>query len=349
MCRQSSEYSGSGALRRSVLAVIGCVMLAATTAVPGHADDAAELQRRFDEAYRAEDWQRAITLGVELDRLVPDRPVVRYNLACVWALSGDAETAIRWLERAAASGFDRLDHLQRDPDLESLRALEGYSEVVEAVRNNAARRDQAIRRLFESAPILLAAPPNHDPTVPAPLLVFLHGYGGRAGGYSRHWQRPAAKSGVILVAAQGVRPAVEGFSWESVDEADTILRLTLDSVRQRYAVDEERIVLAGFSQGGFMAMALGTRHPELFAGVIPMAGGFVPEVDSPPPAGIQAPRYYFMVGSLDRSEASSRLAAEAFREAGYEVKLRVLPGTGHTFPRDTDRELGKALRFALGD
>jgi len=31
------------------------------------------------------------------------------------------------------------------------------------------------------------------------------------------------------------------------------------------------------------------------------------------------------------------------------VTLRVLPGTGHSFPRDTDRELGKALRFALGD
>jgi len=43
-----------------------------------------------------------------------------------------------------------------------------------------------------------------------------------------------------------------------------------------------------------------------------------------------------------------RVAADAFEVAGYQVKLRVYPNAGHTFPRDKTRELTKALRFALG-
>ena len=43
-----------------------------------------------------------------------------------------------------------------------------------------------------------------------------------------------------------------------------------------------------------------------------------------------------------------RKAAEDFEVAGYTVKLRIYPGVGHTFPRFTNRELGKALKFVLG-
>ena len=96
-------------------------------------------------------------------------------------------------------------------------------------------------------------------------------------------------------------------------------------------------------------MAIGLRHPEIFAGVIPMAGGYIPAIDGPPPAQPGAPRYFFMVGSQDKAKPHCRKAAEDFEEAGYTVDLRVYPGVGHTFPRFTDRELGKALKFVLED
>jgi len=132
-----------------------------------------------------------------------------------------------------------------------------------------------------------------------------------------------------------------------VDEADTILELTLEQVKARYEVDEGQVVLTGFSQGGFMAMALGVRHPDLFAGVIPMACGYIPEIDAPPAASDGDPRYYFLVGGRDPAVDEVRRAAGDFKAAGYEVKLRVVSGTGHAFPRATKQELGKALRFVL--
>jgi len=59
-------------------------------------------------------------------------------------------------------------------------------------------------------------------------------------------------------------------------------------------------------------------NPEVFIGVISMAGGCIPEIDAPAPA------------------------------AGYEVDLQVVSGTGFTFHRRTSTELRKALRFVLG-
>ncbi|MEJ2581486.1 MAG: alpha/beta fold hydrolase, partial [Acidobacteriota bacterium] len=131
--------------------------------------------------------------------------------------------------------------------------------------------------------------------------------------------------------------------------ADFIVQLTLEYVRERFEFDQDRIILGGFSQGGFMAMALSLRYPDRFVGVISMAGPYVPETDSPPPADDGDPRYYFMVGSLDRLFKQVRRAANDFEEAGYETRLRVVPETPHDFPRAARMELGRALRFVLGD
>ena len=137
------------------------------------------------------------------------------------------------------------------------------------------------------------------------------------------------------------------------DAVNTIERFIVenqpDYARGEFNVDWDRVVLTGFSQGGFMAMALGTRHPDLFAGVIPMAGGYIPGIDNPAKADGEDPRYYFMVGSRDRSADQVRMAAADFEKAGYDVDLRVLSGIGHTFPRRTTTELRRALAFVLAE
>ena len=54
-----------------------------------------------------------------------------------------------------------------------------------------------------------------------------------------------------------------------------------------------------------------------------------------------------MVGSNDEAKAQCKEAAQDFESAGFEVDLRIYPGVGHTFPKFTNRELAKALRFVL--
>jgi predicted esterase len=325
------------------------VALAAASAWADNDARERRLREQFTEAYRAHNWHEAIATGLEIERLTPGRAAHQYNLACVFALGGDREAALDWLERAARNGFGRVTLLATDPDLETVRASDRFDRLAAAVQRNFDAVRAEIERRFRETPPLLFLPPDHDPSTPTPLLIALHGFGDRADGTPTQWRRLSAKRGIVLVVPQGARRAGPGYSWHSVEDADTILGLTLDWLDERLAVDPGRVVLTGFSQGGFMAMALGARHPELFAGVIPVAGGYLPEIDAPQPAvGRSVPRYYFMVGSRDDAAPQSRLAAADFDVAGYEVELRVLPGLGHVFPRDTSRELRKALDFALG-
>ena len=325
-------------------------LLAAAGPIPAQEPvDVQATRKEFGDAYRKEDWNRAVDLGYELEKLVPNDSREQYNLACVLALNEEVDAALVWLGRAAANGFCHIDLLDTDSDLDAVRDLPGYKIVRNMVADNRQHRHEETYRVAASTPPLTVLPEKAGGDGPRPLIIALHGFGDTAANYPRAWGPAAEDFGAILVVPNGPRPVGNGRGWGSVDEADAVVEAALDYARETFEVDWDRVVLTGFSQGGFMAMALGTRHPDLFVGVIPMAGGYIPEIDAPTPADDGDPRYYFIVGSRDRAMDQVRLAASDFKAAGYEVDLRVLAGTGHSFPRRTTTELRRALRFVLGE
>jgi tetratricopeptide (TPR) repeat protein len=64
---------------------------------------------------------RALQIDRRLVRLLPDRAIPWYNLACSYAVLGLIDPAISALQKALELGYRHLDHLRRDPDLKSLR------------------------------------------------------------------------------------------------------------------------------------------------------------------------------------------------------------------------------------
>jgi tetratricopeptide (TPR) repeat protein len=66
-------------------------------------------------------YTRALQLDRRLVRLMPDRPVPWYNLACSYAMLGMLDPAFAALQRAFDLGYRHLKHLCRDPDLKALR------------------------------------------------------------------------------------------------------------------------------------------------------------------------------------------------------------------------------------
>jgi phospholipase/carboxylesterase len=337
--------------------ILACVVIAGA-ALSANSPGAAEAgepvsvqaaQRAFNDAYRQEDWPHAIDVGLELVQMVPENARFKYNLACAYALRGDASSALHWLGRAAASGFSDLSLLDGDSDLAIVRDRPGYPNVRAQVAENKTKRHRALDRGTATPSILIVTPSDLDRKEPAPLIVAFHGYGDRPENYTRFWSEPAGEYGAILAVPRGLRPVGNGFGWGSVDEADAILLQTIDEVKRRYEFDPDRLIVTGFSQGGFIALALGLRHPRMFAGVIPIAGPYIPEVDAPPRARRGYPRYFFMVGERDRSVSEMRRAARDYEAAGFAVRLRVLVDTGHNFPRESDRELSIALGWVLED
>ena len=339
-----------------ILLLLGTVPVAPPARAQRPEDDRlSQLVSNFREAYQKKDWPRAIDVGRKLVEVAPDNGVHAYNLACVYSLNGDTEEAAALLAKAADNGFARVSLVETDSDLDNLREHAGYQAALALVRTNQRKTFAGLRRDFLRAPPLVVLPTGHRENEPSPLIVALHGYGARARGMAKAWEMVADQIGAILVAPQAVHRVNggTGFSWlargdQSVDEADFLVKLTLEMVTKKFKIDSKRTVLTGFSQGGFVAHAVGAKQPYKFSGVIPMAGGYIPAIDAPAKAtGDAPPRFYFMVGEHDRPLEQMRQAAEDFAAAGFDVKLRIYPGVGHTFPKNTVEELHDALEYVL--
>ena len=65
-------------------------------------------------------YTRALLVDRRLVRLLPERAIPWYNLACSYAVLGMIEPAFGALQRALELGYRHLDHVRRDPDLKSL-------------------------------------------------------------------------------------------------------------------------------------------------------------------------------------------------------------------------------------
>ncbi len=58
----------------------------------------------------------------------------RYNEACSWALGGNAEKSMQALSQAVEAGYDDVDHIEEDSDLESLHENPKFQELVKNLR-----------------------------------------------------------------------------------------------------------------------------------------------------------------------------------------------------------------------
>ncbi len=87
--------------------------------------------RYANTLFEAKEYRKAIAAFEKWNELGASYPWDgTYNIACCYALLGEKEKALQWLERALNLGFRDLKHAQTDSDLESLRTDPKYRELV---------------------------------------------------------------------------------------------------------------------------------------------------------------------------------------------------------------------------
>jgi predicted peptidase len=117
-------------------------------------------------------------------------------------------------------------------------------------------------------------PRSYDGSKPVPLIVFLHG----AGESGTDGQKTIAQGiGTAILFNEAAWPAIVLFPQKPTQESRWIdhegLALgVLEEARKTYNVDPTRIYLTGLSQGGAGSWAIGARHLDLFAAVVPICG-----------------------------------------------------------------------------
>lgn len=126
---------------------------------------------------------------------------------------------------------------------------------------------------------VLYVPPGLSRTTPAPLLMLLHGCTQTPAEFAAatRFNALADRNGVVLVYPQQTVVHNLNRCWNWFDprhqsrlagEPAILVGLVHALLGDpRLALDPERVLVAGISAGGGMAMTLGATHPDVFAGV----------------------------------------------------------------------------------
>jgi Flp pilus assembly protein TadD len=71
-----------------------------------------------------------LDLDLQLIRLLPDDPTVRYNLGCSYAMLGRKDEALSTLKEAIDLGYRDADLMREDEDLATLQADPRFRELL---------------------------------------------------------------------------------------------------------------------------------------------------------------------------------------------------------------------------
>jgi predicted esterase len=121
--------------------------------------------------------------------------------------------------------------------------------------------------------------------------------------------------------------------------------LALYAIQREYALDEERVYVAGLSGGGKMASIIATDYARTFDGGFFICGVEPWETDEPQELeAIRSNRYVFLAGERDQALKPTKHVYRQYRKAGVsDIELVVVPGMGHGSP--PHREISRAIEF----
>ncbi|MBW3559213.1 MAG: phospholipase [Proteobacteria bacterium] len=180
---------------------------------------------------------------------------------------------------------------------------------------------------------LLYVPLKYHPARPAPVVVLLHGAGGDARGTLPILRAEADLRGAIVLVPESAASTWDVIAGQYGPDVAFIDR-ALESLFERYAVNPERIAVAGFSDGASYALSLGLANGDLFRDILAFSPGF-----AAPAQVVGRPRVFISHGDDDRVlpiDRCGRPLSKRLAKAGYDVDYREFQG-GHVVPPELVR------------
>jgi pimeloyl-ACP methyl ester carboxylesterase len=211
---------------------------------------------------------------------------------------------------------------------------------------------------------------GHDFNKPCPLYVWLHGRGDKSTDIHFLQERATRPGQITPPGAIVVHPfGRHCVGWKHAGEIDVLE--VVESVKSRYKIDPDRVVLIGFSMGGAGAWHIGAHYTDRWVAVSPGAGfvdvaryqGITP--DRMPEWYVQrlwglydVPDYVRNLfntnviaysGELDKQREAAVIMEEAFEKEGRKLAHLIGPGVEHKYEPDTLKELLKRLDAILAN
>lgn len=86
------------------------------------------------DAYtRRGDYAKGLEFDLRLSKIKPDNKLIRYNLACSYALTGEKEKALLCLNKAVELGYRDIEHLRQDHDLDGIKSDPRFQSLIKKI------------------------------------------------------------------------------------------------------------------------------------------------------------------------------------------------------------------------
>ena len=177
-------------------------------------------------------------------------------------------------------------------------------------------------------------PENKNRKTPLPLVVALHGSSGHGADFIWNWLKEARSRGFMLLSPTS---GEQTWSLESAQEDLSKILKAIDNLSERSAINLEKILITGMSDGATFSMLAGLKkstpftHIAAFSGIMPASLG---QMNAEKYA---TDRPVFLVhGTKDNifPVETAFLTKTELEAAEVEVTLTTKKGLGHTYARD---------------
>ncbi|NQU11542.1 prolyl oligopeptidase family serine peptidase [bacterium] len=268
-------------------------------------------------AFRARARELRDRFGIDRpwDDLSDASPLIRRH-------RGMIATLLQWLHQHNSLSLVR----NADASSEHLQAVSECLAMIDALDRGrdylGAQRNEFWSAYYSAADgsgqhFVTTVPANFSPRKTYPLVVDLHGRGGR----------PLPDRNAVHR-----EPFIEVDPWGRGDNGYTglgendVLEI-IDYMKQWYRIDPNRVYVTGGSMGGGGTWRMAVRHPDLFAAAAPVYGW----ADDPRLENLRNVPVFNQHGQLDWTVSIdlSRYAVNKLQQLGYAVVHKEYPEAGH--------------------
>ena len=277
-------------------------------------------------------------------------PLINYWRMCLAARLDETVTANKILESTLASGIWYSEILLRQsPALEPLQGQEEFERLIDiSLQMQTADPINAV-------PVLVVRPEEacgpEDEGCPA--VIFLHANQDTAQKNLEHWRSLPNQGWLVAMPQSSLAMWAGVYIWQDFESAAKEIEEHYHKLTEQYSLDPERILLAGFSMGAEVALAMildGRIKAKGFVLLGP-GGPFMGNLDEWSPLIEKSKskdiRGVILMGLADETipQDNIRQLVKTLNDNGIACDLKTFPGLENEYPEDFEDVLKEALDF----
>lgn len=307
-----------------------------------------ELTGRLIQHFQSQEYTEALELiTAEGGNFPADRVWADYWKMVSAARVGNRDLLYEVARRSLADGLWYGEALWRHSP--SYAPLQGDPEFEQIVADSLKAQ---FRDMPSPVPVVITRfPANHSAA--SPLLIALHGNQSTAEKTLPFWE-PAVLYGWVTTIPQSNQVMFkDAYAWDDLEKSYAYVKGQYEALAKNIAFDPKRVVIAGHSMGGLVAIQMALH------GLIPVRGFVVngpavPFLDEPeelegllPLASERGLRAYFIVGEQDDAINAPEVKnlAEKIQAAGIPCQVETVPNATHDHSPAYDPALRRGLAF----